>query len=38
MEYIKFGSLSSYLRAHENELLEGTNLLLKYSLDIAQVI
>jgi len=37
MEYIELGSLSSYLRLHEDELLEETNRLLKYSLDIAQV-
>lgn len=38
MEYIDFGSLSSYLRLHKDELVEETNKLLKYSLDIAQVI
>jgi len=38
MEYIELGSLSSYLRLHEYELVEETNRLLKYSLDIAQVI
>lgn len=38
MEYIELGSLSSYLRLHEDELVEETNRLLKYSLDIAQVI
>lgn len=38
MEYVEFGSLSSYLRLHEDELAEETNKLLKYSLDIAQVI
>lgn len=38
MEYIELGSLSSYLRLHEDELVEETNTLLKYSLDIAQVI
>lgn len=38
MEYVEFGSLSSYLRLHEDELMEETNQLLKYSLDIAQVI
>lgn len=38
MEYIELGSLSSYLRLHEDELVDETNRLLKYSLDIAQVI
>jgi len=38
MEYIELGSLSSYLQLHEDELVEETNRLLKYSLDIAQVI
>jgi len=38
MEYVEFGSLSSYLRIHEDELMEETNRLLKYSLDIAKVI
>lgn len=38
MEYMELGSLSSYLRLHEDELIEKTNRLLKYSLDIAQVI
>lgn len=38
MEYVEFGSLSSYLRLHEDELIEETNILLKYSLDVAQVI
>lgn len=38
MEYVELGSLSSYLRLHEDELIEETNKLLKYSLDIAQVI
>ncbi|XP_026815515.1 tyrosine-protein kinase hopscotch [Rhopalosiphum maidis] len=36
MEYIELGSLSSYLRLHEDELVEETNRLLKYALDIAQ--
>lgn len=38
MEYVELGSLSSYLRLHEDELIEETNKLLKYSLDVAQVI
>lgn len=38
MEYIELGSLSSYLRLHEDKLIDETNTLLKYSLDIAQVI
>lgn len=38
MEYVEFGSLSSYLRLHEDELMEETNILLKYSLDVAKVI
>lgn len=38
MEYVEFGSLSGYLRLHEDELVEETNRLLKYSLDIAEVI
>lgn len=38
MEYVELGSLSSFLRLHEDELIEETNRLLKYSLDIAQVI
>jgi len=37
MEYVEFGSLSSYLRLHEDELVDETSRLLKYSLDIAQV-
>lgn len=37
MEYVEYGSLSSYLRLHEDELMDETNKLLKYSLDIAQV-
>jgi len=36
MEYVEFGSLSSYLRLHEDELISETNRLLKYALDIAQ--
>lgn len=38
MEYVEHGSLSSYLRLHEDELVDETNRLLKYALDIAQVI
>jgi len=38
MEYVEFGSLSSYMRLHEDELVDETNRLLKYSLDIAEVI
>lgn len=38
MEYVELGSLSNYLRLHEDELKKETNRLLKYSLDIAQVI
>ncbi|XP_050438365.1 tyrosine-protein kinase hopscotch-like isoform X2 [Adelges cooleyi] len=36
MEYIEFGSLNTYLKTHKKELFDKTNLLLKYSLDIAQ--
>ncbi|XP_050532080.1 tyrosine-protein kinase hopscotch [Daktulosphaira vitifoliae] len=36
MEYVEFGSLNNYLRLHKDDLLNNTNQLLKYSLDVAQ--